>query len=421
MLRSRLPLWYLLVALLAALPRAAAAQTAGTDEAAPFFSDGVLHDIRLAVNSKDWESLKIHYLANDYYLCDFNWNGQTVRNVGVRSRGTGSRSGIKPGLRVDFDRYSTSQKFLGLKSFILRNNTQDPAHMREALAMNVFRRLGIAAPREAFARLFVNNEYVGLYTIVESIDKAFVKKNFDVDDPYTFEYDFDLDRPSPYAFEYLGKDPALYVPSPFKPETHEADPHAEIIERFIWTVNDSADAAWRQMIAEFIDLPAFIRHLAIENFLAEEDGITGDYGTNNFYVFRADVSNRFTVVPWDKSNTFWDGPAYSVFRNIKDGPPERRNRLVLRALGHADLMNAYLDTLLEAADSVAIAEAPGTQSWFEQQVDRSYNLIRSAARADTFKPYSNDDFEAAITALRVFAKERSDAVRAMVGAERGSK
>ena len=37
------------------------------------------------------------------------WNGMTVRDVGIRSRGRGSRSGNKPGLRVDFDRYRHGQ------------------------------------------------------------------------------------------------------------------------------------------------------------------------------------------------------------------------------------------------------------------------------------------------------------------------
>ena len=36
-------------------------------------------------------------------------------------------------------------------------------------------------------------------------------------------------------------------------------------------------------MSEFLDLRAFVRQLAVENFLAEEDGITGDYGPNNFY------------------------------------------------------------------------------------------------------------------------------------------
>src|SRR4051812_39349400 len=95
---------------------------AGGDDA--FFDDSVVHEIRLAINSRDWQALKDSYLENTYYPADLKWRDQTVRNVGIRSRGTGSRSPVKPGLRVDFDRYSTSQKFLGLKSVVLRNNTQ---------------------------------------------------------------------------------------------------------------------------------------------------------------------------------------------------------------------------------------------------------------------------------------------------------
>src|SRR5262245_61082015 len=50
------------------------AQTeAAPDPSDPFFDDTVLHEIRLAINSKDWETLKANYLANDYYPCDFRW------------------------------------------------------------------------------------------------------------------------------------------------------------------------------------------------------------------------------------------------------------------------------------------------------------------------------------------------------------
>src|SRR5439155_8468449 len=153
----------------------------------------------------------------------------------MRSRGTGSRSGVKPGLRVDFDRYVTEQTFLGLKSFILRNNTQDPSNLHERLSMHLFRRMNLPAPREAHTRLFVNNEYVGLYTIVESGDKAFLKRQFDEDEGYLFKYDYPTDA-QPYRFEYRGSDPQLYVPLPFKPETHESDPKPDFIEQLIWTI-----------------------------------------------------------------------------------------------------------------------------------------------------------------------------------------
>ena len=108
---------------------------------------------------------------NTYYPVDFKWGTTTVRNAGIRSRGTGSRSGEKPGLRLDFDRYTSNQKFLGLKSLVFRNSTQDPSNMHEQLSMLLFKRLGLVAPREIYARLFVNNAYAGLYSIVESIDK----------------------------------------------------------------------------------------------------------------------------------------------------------------------------------------------------------------------------------------------------------
>ena len=106
-----------------------------------------------------------------------------MRNIGIRSRGTGSRSGVKPGLRVDFDRYTTDQKFLGLKSFILRNNTQDPTDMRERVSMQLFPPHGHdPASARRMRSCTSNNEYAGLFTIVESLDKEFLQKNFSEND-----------------------------------------------------------------------------------------------------------------------------------------------------------------------------------------------------------------------------------------------
>ena len=102
----------------------------------------------LWVHSADWAKLGAEFQANTYYPADVTWNGVTVRNAGIRSRGRGSRSGTKPGLRVDFDRYATGQTFLGLKSFVLDNLTQDPSGIHETVAMAFNARLGIPAPRE---------------------------------------------------------------------------------------------------------------------------------------------------------------------------------------------------------------------------------------------------------------------------------
>ncbi len=408
-----------MVALVATLPFWVSAQIA--DPADAFFDDSVVHDLEFSIKPRDWSTLKVHFQENDYYPLDMTWRGQTVHAIGIRSRGTGSRSGTKPGLRVDIDYYNKGQKFLGLKSFLLRNNTQDATGMRERVSMQFFRRMGLKAIREAHARLFVNGEYAGLYTILESQDKDFLLKNFGENDGHLYEYHFDnaavAAGSSPFVFQHLGSDPALYVPTPFKPETKEDDPQGEVIERFIRTINDTNAAAWRSNMAPYLDLAKFIRHWAIESFLGEEDGITGDYGPNNFYFYRFQNTTRFIFLPWDKSNTFWGDAGYSIFRNITDGPEDHRNRLVLRALQEPDLRTLYLDTLLECADSAAEGVGPDTPGWLEQEITREYEQIRAPARADTII-FSNEDFEKAIVDVKRFARERSAAVREQVAAAR---
>ncbi|OFW29551.1 MAG: hypothetical protein A3H97_01350 [Acidobacteria bacterium RIFCSPLOWO2_02_FULL_65_29] len=407
--------------------RQAVAQTTpppAPDPSDAFFDDTVVHEIRLAINSRDWVTLKSNYLANDYYPCDLKWGTQTVRNVGIRSRGNGSRSGVKPGLRVDFDRYTSSQKFLGLKSFVLRNNTQDQTNMHERVAMLFFKRQGMLASREAHARLYINNAYSGLYTIVEAVDKLFLEKNLGEDSGTLYKYDYPP-TDQPYYLEYKGPDSALYVPLPFKPETNETDPQPAPLVDMIRTIAETSGALFRQQMAQFLDLSKFVKHVAVEVFLADSDGFLGDWGMNNFYLYRPTDRNLFTILPWDKSEAFKDGPTYEIFRNIDDVAEANRNRLMTRVLADPELKNLFLDTLLELARSASepLVVAPemtptDTRGWLERETEREYSQVRDAVLADPEKAYTNDEFEAAVEAMRVFARQRGDFVKAAVARAR---
>jgi hypothetical protein len=408
----------LLVATFVTAPLALHAQTppaapVAPDRSAAFFDDSVVHDIRLNINSRDWASLKENYLENTYYPADFRWRDQVVRNIGIRSRGTGSRSGVKPGLRVDFDRYSTEQKFLGrLKSFVLRNNTQDASGMHERISMLFFRRMGAPAPREAHARLFVNNAYAGLYTIVESVDKPFLERTNGENDGYLFKYDYNTtDRP--WYFEDRGAAPRLYVPLPFKPETHEDDPRPEGIAELVHIVNHDSDAVFRKTVAPFLDFATFIRHIAIEIFLADVDGFNGAWGMNNFYVYRKDERTPFQFIGWDKSEAFKGGPGYQIGRFILDvGPPEQ-NRLTMRVLRDPDLQNRFLNQLAECArvfSETDGANPADTRNWMERELDREYAQINSwvAVSDEDRAYYSREAFEQEVDGLRRFARERAN-------------
>jgi spore coat protein CotH len=412
---------FLLAAGLLALPAAALAQTA--DE---LFDDSVVRDVRITINSSDWAALKENFRENIYYPCSLEILGATYHNVGIRSRGLGSRSGTKPGLRVDADRYSADQTIAEQKSFVLDNLVQDPSMLKERLTMAFFRRMGLPAPREAHARLFINNQYAGLYAIVEAIDKNFVGRTFGQDnhggvenDGYLFEYDYTKE----YKFEYLGANLDEY--KIFDPKTHENQAAAKIwqpIEEMVRTINQTPDSTFVSDMAKYLDLGLFVKHIALEAFIGEDDGILGYAGLNNFYFYRFEDTMRSQFLVWDKDNTF-AGPEFPIMRNIND------NVLSRRTVNVQQYRNSYLDTLLQAAQSIEEKESASEESddkgkpesqpgWLEREITREFEQIRTVAQSDHFKPYSNQDFQDAYDRLLEFARNRAAYVRNEVKAIR---
>ena len=394
-----------LVAALVLQVRPVSAQTADD-----VFNVEGLNDIRLVLHSSDWQKLKDNFQDNTYYPADFTWGGVTVRNVGIRSRGLGSRSPIKPGLRVDFDKYASGQRFVNLKSLVLDNLTQDPSMLKEVLSMRLFSRLGLPAPREAFVRLYVNNTLVGLYAVVESIDKRFLERVFSQDNGNLFEYDYTYD----FNFEYLGDDLDRYKEI-FDPKTNESHSTFELfdpIHRMVRTANEASDAAFEGAMSEFLDLNGFARHVATENFVGENDGWLGYAGMNNFYLYQFGDRPQFQVITWDKDNTFLQSD-FDIFQRVD------RNVLMRRALALPAVKQAYLDGLTAAAASALEGQEegdPGT-GWLAREIERLAALILPAARADTNKPYSTSDVESAIDGLRAFARARPAFVTCAVANE----
>src|SRR5262245_23181860 len=79
---------------------------ARAQSAAELFDQNTVQEIRLSVNSRDLRTLRANTQLNTYYTADLTWKNVKVRNVGIRSRGQGSRNPQKPGYRVDMARYT---------------------------------------------------------------------------------------------------------------------------------------------------------------------------------------------------------------------------------------------------------------------------------------------------------------------------
>jgi spore coat protein CotH len=392
----------LLLAALCANTREAAAQTS-TD----LFNDQALQRVDLYVNTRDWYWLRALPDSSDYYPANMKWNGAMVTNVGIRLRGTGSRSATKPALRVDFDRYAAGRTFLGLSAISLRNNIQDPSGVRELLTMKTYRAMGLPAPRMAPAALYVNNGYFGLYTLTEEIDEAFLERVFGESSGYLFEYRWS----SYYYFGYLGTDLSQYA-NLYPPRTRDTESLSaryQPVEAMIRAINDASDGNFAAAVSPYTDLNVFMRLVAVQAAIAEADGLLGSWSVNNHFLYRLNGRTLHHFIPWDASSSL-----HALDYPLHVGHDE--NVLMRRALTVPSLISLYYDTLVATANLFDQADGAGetgqaAPGWLERDASRLLDLIRPAMLADQVKPFTNAEFDAGAEEVLAFTRIRGAFVR----------
>ena len=408
-----------LESLLALCVLAFSAHPAAAQTQDDFFDDRSLQDVRLTIGERDWSALQAHFEANTYYAADLTWRGVTLRNIGIRSRGGGTRSATKPGLRVDVNHYVSNQEFLGLKAFELKNMDADPSLLRETVAMKLYAQMGIPAPREAHARLYINNQYSGVFVIVESIDRTFVSRTFGAAEAqldtggHLFEYKWVF----PYDFSYLGPDLRAYAPI-FEPQTHETDAISSLydpIEEMIRTINGASDEDFAAAVGRYLDTTLFLKCLAVELFTVEWDGFAGNWEANNFYLYRPRQMDRSQMIPKDRDHAFnWDGANADDFINAPITLRLDTNVLTRRAMAVPELRQIFLDALTAAAGAAAAPADDDPRGWLEREVDRESRQIASAVAEDPVFPFGIDAFQADVDFLSRFARMRPAVVASQV-------
>jgi spore coat protein CotH len=354
------------------------------------FSGTAVTALQVTMHSRDWETLRANFTANTFYPADVTWNGVRVRNVGIRSRGLGSRSGIKPGLELNFARYSSRGQFLGLKGLVLDNLTTDPSMIRERVAMALLRRLGIPASRETHAQLFVNGQFVGLYAIVEPVDPIFVQRTLGDSSGTLFEYHW----VTPFYATFPGENLDVYRPL-FEARSQEVKSTFDLydsIRELFRAINQAPADSFRDEVNRYLDLESTLKLIAAESFLAEWDGVLGYAGMNNFYLYRDAVTGQSRMLPWDADHAMY-APDYSLLAGANE------NVLMRRSLEDPALRARFFAFVTEAMQAAG-------DNWLANEIAFESQQVRESALADPFKPYSNEEFESAIADLVLFAQKR---------------
>lgn len=153
---------------------ASAASQASRD----FFNDPAIRTFNFEISQSALMSLGRR--QRTYVPATVREGNHVLTNVGVRLKGMGSFRPVfeKPSLAVKFDEFAPDQEYRGLTKLMFNNSVQDATYMVEALGTELFREAGLPAARVTHARVQLNGRDLGLYVVIEAMNKRFLKQHF---------------------------------------------------------------------------------------------------------------------------------------------------------------------------------------------------------------------------------------------------
>ncbi|MFZ4451356.1 CotH kinase family protein [Salibacterium aidingense] len=256
------------------------------------FPEGEVADVKIEIGEDEWEELINHPMEEEYHPADVNYNGYSIHNIGIRTKGNSSLSGTvqqdseRFSLKLSLDEYINVQNISGLNKINLNNNYQDPTYMREYLTYEIMEETGLPVPNVSFVRVYINGEYWGLYTAVEQIDESFLERNFA--NNYGALY-----KPDGEGSDLLwqGEEIDDYSGLNLKSESSN--------DNIILDMLDELNNGSRY--EEVLNVDEILRFFAVNTVLVNMDSYQGSMA-HNYYLY--EENGIFSVIPWDYNMSF---------------------------------------------------------------------------------------------------------------------
>ena len=377
-------------------------------QSADVYDTGQLTEIRITFAEPDWSTILLAYKEDPEeprLTAQLSVNGVVYDSVGVRYKGNSSYNAVqrdghrKLPFNIKIDHVLDDQELPGgYDKLKLSNGFRDPSLVREVMAYEIARQY-MPASRANFARLYVNDEYLGVYTSVESVDKQFLKRRFGEKDGVLFKCDpvWGYERPAACpegdksSLEYLGDDPVCY----YGLYELKSDTGWQALIDLAKMLHQEPDR-----LEAILDIDQTLWWLAFNNVVVNLDSYQGAF-CHNYYLYQ-DRSGVFHPIIWDLNLAFGgfslsglkeqnrlslaELQTMSMFIHYKQ---RNKKRPLITQLLANDLYRkiyvAHCKTILEDhfAEGQYLARAQALQ---EQ--------IRDAVAEDTLKLYSDSAFTA---------------------------
>jgi hypothetical protein len=352
--------WASCILLLSYLPLALHAQSPYRTESAKIFSSNVVATIKI-----DIAPAFLAYILNPansqsdslfparFIFQNENIAGDTLEPVGFRLRGNTSRTSPKKSFKIDINEYVRGQKFYGLEKLNVNGEHNDPAIMRSRLCWDLFEQAGVPGARATYAAFYINNEYRGLYVLVEHYDENFILDRFGNNDGNLYKCLY----PAPLVWR--GPDQAAYKYMRNSREraydieiNEEQDDYSDLVS-FINFLNNTSDADFARELEARFNVRAFLKYLAHNTLLGSWDDYW--YLQNNYYLYHNTATDKFEFIPYDYDNTYgidWVNGDWGTRDIYNFGHPREPRPLVKRILNIPAYRNLYSFYMKEALNGV---------------------------------------------------------------------
>lgn len=305
-------------------------------------------------------------------------DGVAYPKVGIREKGVHSNDfawTAKKPLKVVLDEFE-EVSHQNIERFNLANSFEDPSFLRDVLSLYCLRRLKLPAPRASHARVYINEEYHGLYAVIEQVNKNFLQRNFGESSGNLFKAVggcLDTDA------EIKGKF--------FELKTNKSTKDRSRLRAFVKLLEGGDRAFFTDSIEHYLNVEGFLRCMAFDFIAANTDSYI--WGRcHNFYLYEKE-NGQFEWIPWDYNLSF----GYDLRAQAESSLPPNQltNERPLLSMLLADKkyqsdFNRYCTEVLDLLNSKEIRGFVVDQ----------HKFISSSVKADTNAFYSYEVFKKSV-------------------------
>lgn len=393
-----------------------AKQTADPPYVHKIFNQDYVHTIDIQLDADQWQSFLESATDKEYISCSVIIDGETFDNVGLRAKGNNSLhqtekyGSYRYSLKIEFDHFSAGYTYHGLDKLSLNGSFQDNAFLKDYMAYEMMRYMGVPAPLCSYAFVTVGGEDWGLFVAIEEMEEAFAKRVYGKNHGQLYKPDY-------MSINHENNDVALIYTD------DDYDSYYNIFRNAKFKINDADKArliaslqqlSTGENLESVIDVDEVLRYFVVQSFVVNLDGYLGPTG-HNYYLYEKD--GKLQMLPWDYNLAYatyalgMPNPVNdsTLFVNYPIDTPAPGNIMLRRPMFHnlmlnneyfnryhryyASFINGYFDT-----------------GQFSAKVWKTVKLIAPYVQRDPTKFCSYDSFMLAVQTFEAFCLLRAQSV-----------